>query len=225
MAGTIAASVNGQGVVGVAPNVKVMALKFLSDTGTGSGCNSTSGAIEAIQYAKSKGAKLSNNSWGGGSFSQALKDAIDNSGQLFVAAAGNGGSDSVGDNNDVTPMYPTSYTSSNILSVAAVNNKGSFGSFSNYGATSVDISAPGVSILSAGPGTPSTSAAALSSVGTSGGKAVTAGFGADEIGDATKRASFSESSMSRTRRGFSESLMQAQPPPARLQTRLAYRPA
>jgi subtilisin family serine protease len=73
VAGTIAASVNGQGVVGVAPNVKVMALKFLSDTGTGPGCNSTSGAIEAIQYAKSKGAKISNNSWGGGGYSQALK--------------------------------------------------------------------------------------------------------------------------------------------------------
>jgi subtilisin family serine protease len=189
VAGTIAASVNGQGVVGVAPNVKIMALKFLSATGTGTGCNSTSGAIQAIQYAKSKGAKISNNSWGGGGYSQALKDAIDASGSLFIAAAGNGGADSVGDNNDTSPMYPASYNSANILSVAAVNNKGSLGGFSNYGATTVDISAPGVSVLSAVPANPGSPAAVLSSVGTSG-RAVTAGFGAEEIGGPDKRASF-----------------------------------
>ncbi|HSL00850.1 MAG TPA: S8 family peptidase [Rubrobacteraceae bacterium] len=153
VAGTIAASVNDMGVVGVAPNVKVMALKFLSDDdGDGSSTGSTSDAIDAIQYAKSKGAKLSNNSWGGGAYNQALKDAIDASGQLFVASAGNGGFDGIGDNNDVTPSYPASYDSANILSVAAVNNRGNFGSFSNYGATSVDISAPGVDVLSAYPG-------------------------------------------------------------------------
>ena len=190
VSGTLAASVNNQGVVGVAPNIKIMALKFLSDTGTGAGCNSTAGAIQAIGYAKSEGIKISNNSWGGGAFSQALKDAIDRSGSLFVAAAGNGGSDSVGDNNDATPMYPASYTSPNILSVAAVNNRGSLGSFSNYGKTSVDISAPGVGILSSVPGNTGEPAAVLSSVGTSGGKALTAGFGAEEIGTAAKQASF-----------------------------------
>ncbi|HET7480188.1 MAG TPA: S8 family serine peptidase [Rubrobacteraceae bacterium] len=189
VAGTIAASVNNQGITGVAPNVKIMALKFLSNAGTGPGCNSTSGAIEAIQYAKSEGAKISNNSWGGGDFSQALKDAIEASGSLFVAAAGNGGADGVGDNNDTVPMYPASYNSSNILSVAAVNNRGGLGGFSNYGATSVDISAPGVDILSSVPGSPGTPAAALSSVGTSG-KAITAGFGDEEIGTAAGRASF-----------------------------------
>lgn len=153
VAGTIAASVNGLGVVGVAPNVKVMALKFLSDDdGDGSSTSSTSDAIDAIQYAKSKGAKLSNNSWGGGPYNQALKDAIDASGQLFVASAGNGGFDGIGDNNDATPSYPASYNSANILAVAAVNNRGNLGSFSNYGATSVDISAPGVDVLSAYPG-------------------------------------------------------------------------
>ncbi len=196
VAGTIAASVNNQGIVGVAPNVKIMALKFLCANG-----GATSDAILAIQYAKSKGVKLSNNSWGGGGYNQALKDTIEASGQLFVASAGNGGSDGVGDNNDVTPHYPDGYNSPNILSVAAVNNKGSFGSFSNYGKTSVDISAPGVSVLSAVPGTPSTPAAALSSVGTSGGKAVTAGFGADEIGDATKRASFFSKAFQAVNRG------------------------
>jgi subtilisin family serine protease len=200
VAGTVAASINGTGVVGVAPNVKIMALKFLSDTGTGSGCNSTAGAIAAIQYAKSEGVKLSNNSWGGGDYSQALKDAIDASGSLFVAAAGNGGADGVGDNNDATPMYPASYSSPNILSVAAVNNRGSLGGFSNYGATTVDISAPGVSILSAVPANPGSPAAVLSSVGTSG-KAVTAGFGAEEIGGADKRASFMTKAFSAVGRG------------------------
>ncbi len=185
VSGTIAASVNNQGIVGVAPNVKIMALKFLGPEG-----GSTSDAILAIQYAKSKGAKISNNSWSGGSFSQALKDAIDQSGSLFVAAAGNGGSDGIGDDNDSVPHYPSSYTSTNILAVAAANNQGSLAGFSNFGKTSVDISAPGVDILSSVPGVPANPAAALSSVGTSGGKALTAGFGADEIGDATKRASF-----------------------------------
>src|SRR5215208_921824 len=182
VSGTIAASIDGQGVVGVAPNVKVMALKFLGPEG-----GYTSDAILAIQYAKAEGAKISNNSWGGGPYSpfdQALYDAINNSGSLFVAAAGNDGS-----NNDAYPVYPASYDLPNILSVTAVNNQGKLASFSNYGASSVDISAPGVGILSSVPGTPEISAATLSSVGSSG-KALTTGFGADEIGDSVKRTSF-----------------------------------
>src|SRR5215218_10240845 len=140
VAGTIAASVNNQGVVGVAPNVKIMALKFLTG-------GSISDAIEAITYAKSKGAKISNNSWGCYCFSQALKDSIDASNSLFVAAAGNDDND-----NDTNPFYPASYTSNNILSVAAVDSQGNRASFSNFGANSVDISAPGVGILSSVPG-------------------------------------------------------------------------
>ena len=97
VSGTIAGSVNDQGVVGVAPNVKIMAVKFLSAGGSGF----TSDAIEAIEYATSKGAKISNNSWGGGGFSQALKDAIEASDSLFVAAAGN-----FDDDNDVIPPLP-----------------------------------------------------------------------------------------------------------------------
>lgn len=133
-------TVYDEGIVGVAPNVKIMALKFLGPNG-----GSTSDAILAIQYAKSKGAKLSNNSWGGGGYSQALKNAIDASGSLF-AAAGNSGT-----NNDTTPMYPASYTGANILSVAAINNQGNLAGFSNYGAKSVDVSAPGVDVLSSIP--------------------------------------------------------------------------
>jgi subtilisin family serine protease len=142
VSGIIAASANGEGVVGVAPNVKIMALKFLGPNG-----GSTSDAILAIQYAKSEGAKISNNSWGGAGFSQGLQDAIEASGMLFVASAGNRGLDT-----DELPHYPSSYTNSSILSVAAINNQGKLAAFSNYGANSVDFSAPGVNVLSCVPG-------------------------------------------------------------------------
>ena len=68
-----------------------------------------------------------------------------------MAAAGNGGADRISDNNDVNPFYPASFNLPNILSVAAVDNQGKLASFSNYGATSVDIAAPGVGILSTRP--------------------------------------------------------------------------
>ena len=144
VAGTIAASLDGKGVVGVAPGIKVMALKFLGPDG-----GSTSDAILAIQYATSKGVRLSNNSWGGPGYSQALKDAIDRSGQLFVAAAGN---DTKNQDTSTNPDYPAAYSSTNLLSIAAVHNEGGLSSFSNYGATRVDISAPGEDILSSVPG-------------------------------------------------------------------------
>ncbi len=146
VAGTIAASVNGGGVVGVAPNVKIMALNFL---GRGPNSGTISKEIQAIEYAKTMGARISNNSYGGPGSSQAEEDAIEDYGQFFAAAAGN-----VGANNDnpATADYPAAYDSPNIVSVAAINNKGALADFSNYGATSVDISAPGVSILSTLPG-------------------------------------------------------------------------
>ncbi len=143
VAGTIAASLNGKGVVGVAPNVKVMALKFLGPSG-----GSTSDAISAIEYATKKGVRISNNSWGGPGYSQALKDAIEASGQLFVAAAGNSAKNQ---DTSTDPDYPAAYDSSNILAIAAVHNQGGLSSFSNYGATSVDISAPGEDVLSTVP--------------------------------------------------------------------------
>ena len=189
VSGTLAASVDGQGVVGVAPNVKIMALKFLGPYG-----GYTSDAVLAIQYAKAEGAKISNNSWGGGPYDQALYDAINNSGSLFVAAAGNDGNNS--------PSYPAGYDLPNILSVAAVDNQGKLASFSNYGASSVDISAPGVGILSSVPGIPG-DAATLSTVGSSG-KALTAGFGADEIGESAKRTSFFTKAFTAVNRGSQE---------------------
>lgn len=143
VAGTVgAAGNNGVGVSGVVWQGKLMALKFLSDRGSGY----TSDAIRALEYAVDKAVRVSNNSWGGGSYSQALSDAIGaagSAGHLFVAAAGNDGR-----NNDATPSYPSSYGHDNIIAVAAVDQSGALTSWSNYGASSVDIGAPGSSILS-----------------------------------------------------------------------------
>ncbi|MEI6693901.1 MAG: S8 family peptidase [Actinomycetes bacterium] len=150
VAGTIAAQRNGLGVVGVAAGVKILPLKALGCDG-----GSTTDVISALEYAKSMGVKIVNMSLGGAGYDQVFKDAIDASGVLVVAAAGNGGSNGVGDNNDLvgseTPEYPASYTSPNIISVASINNVGALSSFSNYGATSVDVGAPGESIISTIP--------------------------------------------------------------------------
>ena len=155
VAGTIAATAdNGFGVAGVA-KAKVMALKFLGADGTGS----TSAAIAAVNYAtqmKKAGVNipLTNNSWGSGGGSTELYNAIKanaDAGMLFVAAAGNGGADHVGDNNDTTPNYPANYNLDNIVSVAATDRLDNRGSFSNYGATTVDLAAPGVTIASLAP--------------------------------------------------------------------------
>ena len=149
VAGTIGAVANGGGkVVGVAWNVKIMALKFLPAYGRGSYSN----AIECIDYAIANGADVMNNSWGGGSSSRSLGNAINrarSAGIVFVAAAGNGGKDHIGDDNDNdTHFYPSDYSMDNVISVAAVNRHGNLAGFSNYGRTSVDLAAPGVSIYS-----------------------------------------------------------------------------
>jgi len=71
------------------------------------------------------GAQITNNSWGGSEYSQALRDAIaaaGQAGQLFIAAAGNGGSDGIGDDNDTTPHYPSNYDLDNIIAVAATDH-------------------------------------------------------------------------------------------------------
>ena len=146
VAGTIAAEGdNAIGITGVNWKAKIMALRFLGPEG-----GATSDAIRAIEYAVQMGAHLTNNSWGGGSYSQSLKDAIDaaaNANQLFVAAAGNDTND-----NDLNPQYPAGYTSDNIISVASTTRNDLLSSFSNYGAASVDLGAPGSSILSTLPG-------------------------------------------------------------------------
>jgi len=137
---------NGIGVAGVNWNVRIMPLKFLSAGGSGSSAD----AVSCIEYATMMGAKLTSNSWGGGGFSQALYDAIQDAqtaGSLFIAAAGNSSS-----NTDVSPHYPSSYDLDNIIAVAATDHNDNLASFSSYGATTVDIAAPGVDILSSVPG-------------------------------------------------------------------------
>ena len=146
VAGTIAAQGNnGIGVAGVDWRASIMVCKFMGPNG-----GYTSDAVEALNYAVANGAVISNNSWGGGYPSQSLQYAIsraDAAGHLFVAAAGNNGS-----NNDTTPSYPASYTNPNIISVAATDHRDVLASFSNFGATSVDLAAPGVNIMSTLPG-------------------------------------------------------------------------
>lgn len=147
VAGTIgAAGNNGIGITGVNWNTRIMALKFLGADGSGS----TAGAISALNYAVRMGANLSNNSWGGGGSSSLLSQAISNAknaGHIFVAAAGNSGQ-----NNDVTANYPSNYSFDNVVAVAATDSRDALASFSSYGATTVDIAAPGVGILSTLPG-------------------------------------------------------------------------
>ena len=141
VAGTIGAvSNNGIGVAGVAWNVRIMSLKFLHNGGW------TSDAVDALGYAKAHGAKFTSNSWGGGGDSQALKDAITAHGGLFIAAAGNA---SV--NTDTNPMYPAASDLDLIISVAATDHDDGLAAFSNFGAISVDLGAPGVNILATWP--------------------------------------------------------------------------
>lgn len=143
-AGTIGgAGNNGIGVTGVAWGVQLMACKFLSATGSGA----DSDAVRCIDYARSKGAKILSNSWGGGGAGVSLQAAIERSrtaGLIFVAAAGNDGR-----NTDSSPSYPASLATDNIVSVAATTRTDTLASFSNYGSVTVDLGAPGDGIFSA----------------------------------------------------------------------------
>jgi subtilisin family serine protease len=138
---------NGIGIAGVNWNVKIMPLKFMDAEGTGT----TKDAIEAINYVIDRkragvNVRIISASWGSTAKSRALEDVISRAyeeGILFVAAAGNSSSD-----NDVTPHYPSSYNLGNVVSVAALNRHDELASFSNYGAKSVHIAAPGEEILS-----------------------------------------------------------------------------
>jgi hypothetical protein len=147
VAGTIgAAGNNGIGVVGVNWRVRLLPLKFIGADGTGTAAD----AVSAVLYAADKGAAVLNNSWGGDDYSQALADAItvaDTHGALFVAAAGNSGTD-----NDSMPTYPASYALPNVVTVAATDNSDQLAYFSNVGRKSVDLAAPGLNIYSTWPG-------------------------------------------------------------------------
>lgn len=133
---------NGQGVTGVCWQVSIMPLRFITATQYGT----TANAIEAIEYADDMGADIINLSWGGTHYSQALKDAIDAVDALVVCAAGNEGYDL-----DMTPLYPASFDSIHILSVAASNADDFPTWFTSYSTTRVDVTAPGSDILSTAP--------------------------------------------------------------------------
>ncbi len=136
---------NSKGVTGVMWSATIMSLKFLDKDGNGY----INDAVSAIRYATKMGASIISCSWGGNEYSQALKDVIDASSALVVCAAGNG---DVGENNDVSPIYPACFTSKNIISVAATDENDKLASFSDYGVNSVDVAAPGTYICSTLPG-------------------------------------------------------------------------
>lgn len=135
VAGTIGAvGNNGIGITGVCWNIRVASLKFGLDIAS---------AIAAIDFANSFNIQILNASWGGRAYSYSLKYAIEHYNGLFIASAGNNGT-----NNDIEPIYPASYDSDNIISVAATDPYDTLARFSNYGVESVDIAAPGTDILS-----------------------------------------------------------------------------
>jgi subtilisin family serine protease len=165
IAGTIAAAINnGKGIIGVAPQAKIMALKSSLTTADN---------VKSINFAKQNGAKIINASWAcygagannpikacGGSYDyqdQAMIDAISGFPGLFITAAGNGegdnglGTDPQGDDHDngqTLHSYPCDHTAPNIICVAATDQNDALATFSDYGATSVDVGAPGTNILS-----------------------------------------------------------------------------
>ena len=148
VAGIIAAAGNnGIGVTGVMWKAKIMPLRVI-----GSGIVPVDTEIAAIDYANSYGARIINMSFGGNEYSQAEKDAIDASPAVCICSAGNDGY-----NNDQRPNYPGSYTSSNIITVAATDPSDAlvrgqyWGWKSNYGPHSVHVAAPGINILSTFP--------------------------------------------------------------------------
>lgn len=147
-AGTIAAVANNSfGVAGVNWDVKVMGLKFLDADGSGDDFD----AIRCIDFAIENGAKVLSNSWGGYEEVPELEEAIGRAMEndmLFIAAASN---DHV-NNDGPNPSYPSSYAANNIIAVMSVDPNGGMSSFSNYGARTVDLAAPGRDILSTVPG-------------------------------------------------------------------------
>jgi subtilisin family serine protease/subtilisin-like proprotein convertase family protein len=137
---------NGVGIAGIDWQAQIMSVKFLDASGSGS----VSNFIAGLNYAVAHGAKISNNSWDGASYSTSLYQAIANAqshGMIFVAAAGNEAS-----NNDTTPTYPAGFALNNIVSVTATDQNDNLAGFSNYGGHSISLAAPGVNVFSTLPG-------------------------------------------------------------------------
>ncbi|MCX7746913.1 MAG: S8 family serine peptidase [Clostridia bacterium] len=141
VAGIIASAINGDGICGVSPNVKILPLKFMNGSS-----GSVKDAIRAIEYASSLGVKIINCSWDNNVFDKELKRVIEKHEDiLFICSAGKQGADL-----DKTPAYPACYNLPNILTVAAINNKGELYKISGYG-SKADVAAPGENIVSIMP--------------------------------------------------------------------------
>lgn len=149
VSGTIAAaSGDGRGVAGVAYRSTVMPLRVLDANGSGT----VADVVSAYRFAAAHQIRIVNASLGADTFSRSERDALAASPDtLFVVAAGNGGEDGVGDDVDQTPEYPCAYDLANVVCVAATDSSDRLASFSNHGAASVDIAAPGVDVLSDWP--------------------------------------------------------------------------
>lgn len=140
-AGTIASAGKATQTLGGCPECDIIPIRFLSDSGSGK----LSDAVKAIDYATANRIPIASNSWGGGGYSEPLRQSIKrycDSGGLFIVAAGN-----EANNNDITPRYPASYDESCVISVAAIGPAGRLASFSNFG-KGTSIAAPGKAIKS-----------------------------------------------------------------------------
>jgi len=143
VAGIIAAIAdNNAGIAGAAPQARIMPLKVFAN-----GTAYTSDIIEAIEYAQAVGVKIVNCSFGASGENQALHEAMSGKDMLFICAAGNGSADI-----DVSPLSPASFALDNIVSVASLDDSGFLSTFSNYGANSVDVAAPGEDIITTSSG-------------------------------------------------------------------------
>ena len=163
VAGTIAgAGNNGTGITGVMWTARLMALK----AGGVDRSLFTTGIISAIHYAIAKGARVINASFIGPECSLAFYDAVsaaNDAGILFVAAAGNGGNDGIGDDNDNVPNFPSNFSApsvcdghqivalTNVIAVAATDQNDQLATFSYFGSTTVQVAAPGIGINSTTP--------------------------------------------------------------------------
>jgi subtilisin family serine protease len=196
VAGTIAATAGNQaGVAGVAPGARIMSLKVLGADGYGD----TSDILEALDYARRMRATVVNMSLGatlppGASAEQARefraaidaeRTAIARTGLPVVVSAGN---DAVSDDDPRTASYPAALDLPNIVSVAAVDHRGRLAAYSNWGPRSVDLGAPGTSVLSTVPRQPQVVAATSTAVGTKRGRIMTWGFGLEDVTLETRRA-------------------------------------
>ncbi len=142
-AGTIAAvGNNGEGVTGVMQNARLMAVKIFGDSGS----TTAADIVKGINYTTRMGADITSNSWGGGGRSEAIRDAFASNDALHIIAAGNSNYD-----NDKRDNFPSNYNLDNIVAVAATNHNDERASFSQWGATKVDVAAPGRNIWSTVP--------------------------------------------------------------------------